>query len=112
MLRIYRAALVSLATVTLGVAGCGSPVERCNQFPDSDCCASNAECFDYYGADYAFCNRAERDIGGTCGACNVDGDCTGDARCAVVAPSGQTQCIDPDSCYDGAPFSFTGCTGG
>lgn len=28
MRRIYRAALVSLATVTLGVAGCGSPVER------------------------------------------------------------------------------------
>lgn len=109
MQRIYRAVLGAVACGY--TAGCGSPVERCDRFPDSDCCSSNVDCFDYYGPRFGYCNGAERDIGGTCGGCAVDLDCTGDERCTVVDPSGQTQCIDPDTCYDDAPFSFTSCTG-
>lgn len=63
------------------VVGCGETVENCPNFPRSDCCQTNAECFDFYGAQFSYCHLPDREHGGSCSECLRDKDCDDGETC-------------------------------
>lgn len=94
-----------LLALLLPLAACGDPVENCKEFPRSDCCTENAQCFDFYGADFPFCTASGRDIGGTCSECARDSDCPGSALC-LPSKNGQKVCYD---CVDTVLGAYMNC---
>lgn len=97
--------ILGLVLAWFGATGCKPSVDNCPYFPDSDCCRTNEQCMDEYGAEYPVCNRAERDIGGVCGECNprTGAGCVAGLRC-FEARDGLTQCLDPSACYENTPW--------
>lgn len=65
------------------LVACGNPVETCDNFPRTDCCSTNEQCFEVYGVEYPFCNRPDHPDGGTCSVCQRDGDCDAGEECSV-----------------------------
>lgn len=100
------------------VVGCYPPevyeanrINNCDYFPASDCCETDAGCQEFYGGDYPFCVHAGREPGGgICVECLSNLDCRGNELCIVIdLYTDATQCIDPDSCYEDTPFTWTAC---
>lgn len=85
------------------LASCGNPVENCDNFPASDCCSENGQCFEFYGSAFPFCSEPDDPNGGTCSECRNDDDCKKGHFCYVDG-NNQGQCIDPDGCYEGTPW--------
>lgn len=82
------------------LAGCEqkNPVEDCEHFPRTDCCKLDSQCFDFYGAEFAFCSDANVAEGGICVQCEIEDDCKAGWLCL------DNQCVDPDACYEGEPW--------
>lgn len=92
----------------LWLGGCGgNPVEDCKFFPETDCCELSSQCAEFYD-DVPYCSRPDRDRGGICSMCLRDDHCRNGEVCHEYS-DGFRECIQPDDCYEGTPFTFTSC---
>lgn len=81
---------VILTTLALLACGSGNPIDSCASV-NGDCCETDQDCLDYYGAEFQYCY--EPGGAAVCSECTRNEHCDGGDECDVEADGGF--CLPP-----------------